>query len=335
MSKGNSMKHSWLTLSLAAVTLSGCGSMVYGPTPAPVMNNSTYGQQVPLNPNVAQNGNVFGQAVRPTQQPQPPVAQARPANTVQQPVRPPVAQAPSPYRPPQQNAVRQGGQVQGGWDTPVQPSTATPPRVYDEPKLPGASGSTAATAPVTPATPPAVEVNNRPTPIRPPERTTAAAPAPTAATPDTQPAVNTPPPVQTTRRQPGPTQEPQQVAANNPRSSASGGAASGGGNNNTAVSSLLKQASASLGKGDLDGAAAYLENAQRIEPQNSKILYDIANIRYHQGRHREAESMASRAVQVGSDNGIKKKAWSLISKSRSELGDHQGAINAANKANDL
>jgi len=67
----------------------------------------------------------------------------------------------------------------------------------------------------------------------------------------------------------------------------------------TAVSALLKKASGSLGKGDLDGAAAYLENAQRLDPKNSKILYDIANIRYHQGRYKEAESMASRAVQTG------------------------------------
>ena len=142
------------------------------------------------------------------------------------------------------------------------------------------------------------------------------------------------PPVQTTRQQQSQPQEQQQVASSN-RSGSSSSSSPASGGNNSAVSSLLKQASASLGKGDLDGAAAYLENAQRIEPQNSKILYDIANIRYHQGRHREAESMASRAVQVGGDSGIKKKAWSLISKSRSELGDHQGAINAANKANDL
>ena len=100
----------------------------------------------------------------------------------------------------------------------------------------------------------------------------------------------------------------------------------------TAVSALLKKASGSLGKGDLDGAAAYLENAQRLDPKNSKILYDIANIRYHQGRYKEAESMASRAVQTGGSNAMLKKSWSLISNSRNKLGDSQGAVQAATKA---
>lgn len=318
------MKYSWLTVSLTAMALSGCGSMVYGPTPAPVVNQSSYGQQVHLNPNMQQTGNAFAPAVR--QQP-PSVAQApRPVPVQQQQM-----QQPSPYQvPPQGNPAQraaQQAQQQQGWNTPAQPTVNAPPRVYDEPKLP--SGVNTQTTGVANNAPPAVEVNNRPMPVRPPERTAGN----TVANGDIQTAQssgNTPPPVQTTRQVKTQPQEPQQVASNRGASSPSSG-----GGNNTAVSSLLKQASASLGKGDLDGAAAYLENAQRIEPQNSKILYDIANIRYHQGRHREAESMASRAVQVGGDSGIKKKAWTLISKSRSELGDHQGAINAANKANDL
>lgn len=325
MSKGNGMKHSWLTLSLAAVVLGGCGSMVYGPTPAPVVNQSSYGQ-VNLNPQAPQTSNAFAPVVRsPRQQAQPPVAQARPVNGQQQ-----VQQA-SPYQQPQ---AQQANARQQGWNMPAQPSVNTPPRVYDEPKLPG----TTATAPVSPvngATPPAVAVNNRPTPVRPPERTGGNTVMPAGNAPAGEATASTaPPPVQTTRQQQSQPQEQQQVASSN-RSGSSSSSSPASGGNNSAVSSLLKQASASLGKGDLDGAAAYLENAQRIEPQNSKILYDIANIRYHQGRHREAESMASRAVQVGGDSGIKKKAWSLISKSRSELGDHQGAINAANKANDL
>lgn len=309
LSKGDGMKLSWLTLSLAAVALSGCGSMVYGPTPAPVINHSNYGQQVNLNPNVPQTGNVFAPAVQQTRPPaQQQLAQQQPRLPAATPV-----QQPSPYQQTTQ---------QRGWDTPAQPVTNTPARIYDEPKLPGNS-----TAPVTNSTTPPPVETTRPTPVRPPERTTTSTTPTPASTPTRNDTASTPPPVETVRQPPQaaePTQ--QQVASNKP-------AASGGGN--TAVSTLLKQASASLGKGDLDGAAAYLENAQRIEPQNSKILYDIANIRYHQGRHREAESMASRAVQVGGDNAIKKKAWSLISKSRSELGDHQGAINAANKANDL
>lgn len=323
------MKLSWLTLSLAAVALTGCGSMVYGPTPAPVVSHNQYGQPVNLNPNVAQTGNAFAPAVQ-QQPPRVPVAQAAPAQAQR-------VQQPSPYQQAVQNPVQvqqptptqaqaqAQAQAQQGWNTPAQPAAATQTRVYDEPKLPGTVTTQAATTP-----PPAVET--RATPVRPPERTTASTTpaATTPSTPSTQ--ASTPPPVET-RQQPQAAEPARETARSNTGSSSATPARSGG--NDTAVSSLLKQASASLGKGDLDGAAAYLENAQRIEPQNSKILYDIANIRYHQGRHREAESMASRAVQVGGDNSIKKKAWSLISKSRSELGDHQGAINAANRANDL
>ena len=126
-----------------------------------------------------------------------------------------------------------------------------------------------------------------------------------------------PPPVET------------RVASNTPEPAAAAAPKAEG---ETAVSALLKKASGSLGKGDLDGAAAYLENAQRLDPKNSKILYDIANIRYHQGRYKEAESMASRAVQTGGSNAMLKKSWSLISNSRNKLGDSQGAVQAATKA---
>ena len=88
-----------------------------------------------------------------------------------------------------------------------------------------------------------------------------------------------------------------------------------------------------------DGALTHIdlyyadyEKDGKIDPKNSKILYDIANIRYHQGRYKEAESMASRAVQTGGSNAMLKKSWSLISNSRNKLGDSQGAVQAATKA---
>lgn len=325
------MKRSWLTLSLAATMLAGCGNMMYGPTPAPVVEqNSFLGQRIPLqNPQVPPNG-AFAQSTRqapPVQQQRPPVAhypQPQPHHVPQQ----TQMQQASPYA--QSNAAppvhANAPQANAGWNAQPQPAGNTPPRVYDEPKLPG---NTAATnAPVT--TPGSVTVDpnaNRPTPIRPPERTPA-----TDTAQATRPADATvPPPVQTTRRDPAPQQntpaETQQVASNK--------APSGGNSGGGAVSSLLRKASDSLGKGDMDGAVGYLENAQRIESNNPKILYDIANIRFHQGRHREADAMASRAVQTAQSSGDKsmeKKAWSLVSKARNELGDRQGALNAANKA---
>lgn len=99
-----------------------------------------------------------------------------------------------------------------------------------------------------------------------------------------------------------------------------------------AVSELLKKASSSIGKGDLNGAVAHLENAHRLDPNNSKILYDIANVRYHQGRYRDAETFASRAVRAGGGGATLKKSWSLIANARKALGDNQGAVSAAEKA---
>lgn len=102
-----------------------------------------------------------------------------------------------------------------------------------------------------------------------------------------------------------------------------------------AVSSLLKKASDAIGRGDLESAAGHLESAQRLDPSNSKILYDIANVRYHQGRYKEAENFASRAVKTAGNNATKKKSWSLIANARKALGDNQGAITAAEKASSL
>ncbi|MBV7434235.1 tetratricopeptide repeat protein [Cardiobacteriaceae bacterium TAE3-ERU3] len=103
----------------------------------------------------------------------------------------------------------------------------------------------------------------------------------------------------------------------------------------TPVKALIKKAHAALNKDDRDGAVAYLENAQRIAPQDARILYDIANIRYHQGRYKDAETFAGRAVQVGGDNNIMKKSWALVANARKSLGDNQGAIAAAEKAASL
>lgn len=99
-----------------------------------------------------------------------------------------------------------------------------------------------------------------------------------------------------------------------------------------AVNSLLQRANSELGRGNLDGAAAYLEDAHRIDSRNANILYDIANIRYHQQRYREAESAAARAANIAGTGAVAKKSWSLIANARKALGDNQGAIAAAEKA---
>ena len=322
------MKHTWLGAALAALLLSGCS--IYGNESARVVDrNVAYGQsgnfggQGGLQPQQQQQGGFnfnggyanAGQAVPPpvnpayaNNQPLRPQMGQPPVNTPAVPnVPPPVqqtqVQAANPYQPAAPNIAKTPA-LAPGWGAPADQPKVTPAPNANQPQAPGAAAIRDAVkeAPKVAVADPAAGANNKRQALRP--------------NTGTEPAVNpaAPPPVET--KTVASAQEPAAPKAEG----------------ETAVSALLKKASGSLGKGDLDGAAAYLENAQRLDPKNSKILYDIANIRYHQGRYKEAESMASRAVQTGGSNAMLKKSWSLISNARNKLGDSQGAVQAATKA---
>ena len=316
------MKHTWLGAALAALLLSGCS--IYGNENARVIDrNVAYGQpggQGGLQPQ--QGGFNFnggyanaGQAVPPpvnaggygfnNNQPLRPQMNQPPVNApnVPPPVQQTQVQAANPYQPAAPNIAKTPA-LAPGWGAPADQPKVTPAPNANQPAAPGAAAIRDAVkeAPKVAVADPAAGANNKRQALRP--------------NTGTEPAANpaAPPPVET--KTVASAQEPAAPKAEG----------------ETAVSALLKKASGSLGKGDLDGAAAYLENAQRLDPKNSKILYDIANIRYHQGRYKEAESMASRAVQTGGSNAMLKKSWSLISNARNKLGDSQGAVQAATKA---
>ena len=324
------MKHTWLGAALAALLLSGCS--IYGNESARVVDrNVAYGQsgnfggQGGLQPQQPQQGGFnfnggyasAGQAVPPpvnagnygfnNNQPLRPQMNQPPVNTpnVPPPVQQTQVQAANPYQPAAPNIAKTPAPAPG-WGAPADQPKITPAPNANQPAAPGAAAIRDAVkeAPKVAVDDPAAAANNKRQALRP--------------NTSTEPAANpaAPPPVET-----------KTVASNTPAP-----AAPAKEEGETAVSALLKKASGSLGKGDLDGAAAYLENAQRLDPKNSKSLYDIANIRYHQGRYKEAESMASRAVQTGGSNAMLKKSWSLISNSRNKLGDSQGAVQAATKA---
>ena len=302
------MKYLWFGIT-TALFLGGCS--VYGDGQAPVVNRNTqYGQQSafggqtpPADSGFGFNnqGGGFNNMAIGGQRPQmPPVNQQQ----VRPPVNPQLAQQPA--VPPQS-----AGQTQVQAASPYQPAAPTikaanthNPATPKAPQEPGVVAVREAVkeAPRTAANPPAAQppADNKRQALRP-------------GSSDVNVGVPSTPAVADNKA----------VASAQPAARAEG---------ETAVSALLKKASGALGKGDLDGAAAYLENAQRLDPKNSKILYDIANIRYHQGRYKEAESMASRAVQSGGNSQMLKKSWSLISNSRNKLGDSQGAVQAATKA---
>lgn len=304
------MKKLWPSVACSAVLLSGC---MYGSASAPItaLNSNQY------QPSRAPVGQIYipqGQAVAltPTHAvaPRPVPAVAQPVRVAPtQPVQPQqnmVVQAQSPYSQP---AVVQAAQPQSstddGWSVAPQSvqGQASAQQITDNNQNQQNANQVQPVRPVE-AQPATTNTNSA---------TTASTANGNDATNDSQA-----------------TSQNQQVAGIAPPQQPAAPA-----KEETAVSALLKKASASLGKGDLDGAAAYLENAQRIEPQNAKILYDIANIRYHQGRYKDAETFAGRAVQVGGGNSMLKKSWALVANARKSLGDNQGAIAAAEKAASL
>ena len=103
----------------------------------------------------------------------------------------------------------------------------------------------------------------------------------------------------------------------------------------SATKALLQEAKDSLSEGNYDKAVSALERAHRIEPRNAKILYDISQIRYAQGKYRQAESFSSKAASYSSTNNLSKKIWNLLSDSRRALGNITGAEAAANRADNF
>ena len=299
------MKHTWLGAALAALLLSGCS--IYGNESARVVDrNVAYGQsgnfggQGGLQPQQPQQGgfNFNGGYANAGQAVPPPV---NPAYANNQPLRPQMGQPPvnTPAVPNVPPPVQQT-QVQAA--NPYQPAA---PNIAKTPAPAPGWGAPADQPKVTPA----------------PNANQPAAPGAAAI----RDAVKEAPKVAV---------DDPAAAANNKRQALRPNTSTEPAANPAAPPPVETKtvASNTPAPADLDGAAAYLENAQRLDPKNSKILYDIANIRYHQGRYKEAESMASRAVQTGGSNAMLKKSWSLISNSRNKLGDSQGAVQAATKA---
>lgn len=99
-----------------------------------------------------------------------------------------------------------------------------------------------------------------------------------------------------------------------------------------AAQSLIMDARDAVATGNYEKAASSLERAHNIEPKNAKILYDIAQIRYAQGKYVQSESFASKAAGLSAENSLSKKIWTLLANSRKALGNQTGAQLAQQKA---
>jgi hypothetical protein len=84
-----------------------------------------------------------------------------------------------------------------------------------------------------------------------------------------------------------------------------------------AVRTLLQQADSQRGSGDLTAAAATLERALRIEPENPYVWNRLAHVRYKQGQAGLAGELAAKSnAFAGTDDAIKRDNDSLIARSR-------------------
>lgn len=99
-----------------------------------------------------------------------------------------------------------------------------------------------------------------------------------------------------------------------------------------AVIALVQRAEAQTSAGDLGGAEATLERAVQIQPNNSRLWLDFAQLRLAQAQPAEAEQFALRAVQYAVGNNGLRAAWLLVAKTRDAQGNAQGAADARRKA---
>jgi hypothetical protein len=99
------------------------------------------------------------------------------------------------------------------------------------------------------------------------------------------------------------------------------------------VLALLTSAQQMERSGNLAGASASLERAQRIAPREPQVLYRLAEVRLAQGNPAQAEQLARRGLTyAGGRPALQASLWELIARAREQLGDAAGAAQARQRA---
>lgn len=99
------------------------------------------------------------------------------------------------------------------------------------------------------------------------------------------------------------------------------------------VLALLTSAQQMQRSGNLSGAAASLERAQRIAPREPQVLYRLAEVRLAQGDPAQAEQLARRGLSyAGGRPALQASLWELIAQARERQGDAAGAAQARQRA---
>ena len=103
-----------------------------------------------------------------------------------------------------------------------------------------------------------------------------------------------------------------------------------------ASSALVAQAHKQMGGGDFGLAAATVERAMRIEPDNPLLWIELDRIRYTAGDYSQADSMGHKALALATgDMQAQASAWRLIADSLRSRRRNEEAAEADKRANAL
>lgn len=103
-----------------------------------------------------------------------------------------------------------------------------------------------------------------------------------------------------------------------------------------AVVALLESAEQQANAGNLESAAASLERAIRIDPNNPVLWYHLATVRLEQGDSVQAEQLAVKSNRLAAgSHGQQARNWQLIAKARAARNDAAGASAARQRARQL
>lgn len=105
---------------------------------------------------------------------------------------------------------------------------------------------------------------------------------------------------------------------------------------NRAVIALLDRAQRDNNAGERDAAGASLERALRIEPRNSWLWLELAQVRLAQGQYAQAITLARKSLSfAGHQPRLQSENWQVIGQARVAQGDKAGAEQAFKLANEL
>jgi Tfp pilus assembly protein PilF len=98
----------------------------------------------------------------------------------------------------------------------------------------------------------------------------------------------------------------------------------------------VTQAHQQAAGGDTAQAAATLERALRIEPDNPLVWIELGRVRLAENNPAQADAMARKALALASgDASAQSSAWRLIADSLRARGDNGGAADADRRAASL